>query len=425
MSVERRETPDEVAHKRARRHLINACAVELGVSTAEAEAIVDAKRATIAQDENALRTIDLCALLDLELPAPEFVVAHLFPRQSLVLLGGDSGSGKSAFATHACLALGLGRNIGDYFAAEPGAKALYLNAELAPTLMRQCVLQSLAGLGASRSDFPSERVKFVGEFGFADVCFDPGDKGTDDRRRLQDLLETFKPDLVIFDTHRALFAVDDRDNYAVAQCLNWLKRLAIKFNCCIVVVHHMRKLGGGNNSSRERITGARAFIEIPGIVLSAQSEDGRPMTALKVDKTRFPVDDVQQGKQFPVEAIFDPPRSSDGTLGRSGFVLTGPVWAPEQSPAEIKSDEAAADDPKSAKMIAAKAQGILWAEKAVNPFTASELGAAIGEAVRAGNGKLSNKLARAAAASLIDDKAMIRDKSPGVARYWLAPNASP
>jgi hypothetical protein len=100
-----------------------------------------------------------------------------------------------------------------------------------------------------------------------------------------------------------------------------------------------------------------------------------------------------------------------------------PPSAARRYAAAAAADDAAANDPQSTKMIAARTHGIVWAEKAINVFTASELGIAIGEAVRHGGGTLSNKLARAASASLIADKTMIHDGAPGVIRYRLADNA--
>jgi hypothetical protein len=367
------------------------------------------------EDENALRSIDLRALLELHLPPPEFVVEHLFPRRAVVLIGGDSGSGKSSFVTHAGLATCLETLVGERFKPIAGAKVLYLNAEVDPSLIQRSVLQSLAGLGTTADAFPWNRWEFVGEQGFSEICLAPGATGENEKRRFEAKLATFRPDIVVLDTHRAIFAVDDKDNALVSIGLNWLKVQAIKYNCCIVVVHHMRKLSAGSNSTRERITGAAAFREIPGVVLGAVSENGLPMTALNVDKTRFALDDVQTGKTFPVSAIFEPPRTlPDGTIsiGSSGFVIHAPTaQPPEQSTAEAKADETAARNPKSARMIAARAKGIMWAKAASKAFTVTELGIAIGG---------SAKIARAASASLITDKTMLRDKSTPGTRYRLS-----
>jgi hypothetical protein len=322
-----------------------------------------------AVDEDALRTIDLRALLELDLPPPDFVVEHLFPRRSLVLMSGDSGAGKTALIVHAGIAIVLEKPIGNRFEPVAGAKVLYVNAESDPSLISLSVKQALAGLDATAEALPWNRWEFVGDQGFADVCLTPGAAGDADKRRFEKKIATFRPDVIVFDTHRAIFQVDDRDNIQVSIGLNWLKILAIKFNCCIVVVHHQKKLSAGSNSTRERITGAAAFREIPGVVLSAVSDNGCPMTALNIDKTRFARDDVQTGKAFPVEATFEPPRRQpDGTysVGSSAFaILAITEQAPEQTPGEARENRSATH------LVAIKAKLIHWAKQrsADQPFT--------------------------------------------------------
>jgi hypothetical protein len=274
--------------------------------------------------------LDVVDLLAMDLPEPEFVVDYLFPKGALVLLTGDSGSTKTALALHTSFALILGRKVGDRFATMTDAKVLYLNGELETALLKLSVRQSIAGLGQKPADAPRARFRFENDTAFSELRLKFDFTGLDELARLDGMIRDFAPSLIIFDTQRALFDLDEMDTKQVVAAFHWLKTRAAKYGCCILVLHHLRKLGNVSNSPRERVSGARALITHADVHLHAIATNGQPMHALYIDKTRYAKDDVHQGVEFPVQANFaapssDPDASPAKKLGYSGFVISKPT----------------------------------------------------------------------------------------------------
>lgn len=273
-----------------------------------------------ARNSDPLIVIDALDLDALDLPEPSYVVEHLLPRGALVLLSGDTGSGKSALMLHASVAIALGCSVGAAFAVMPDpGPVLYLNGELEPGLFRVTLRAAAAGFGARIADLRRGSVVFQGEHGMATLRFRADHSDVDDRRRFEEALRDLRPALVVFDTQRQLFDLDEKEMIEVRSEFGWLKRLAVDYGCCIVVVHHQRKIGQASNSERERVSGSRDLIAAADVHLALKSASSLPATALLIDKTRYPKDEVRAGVEFPVDAIFEPP--SDGSPGRSTFAI--------------------------------------------------------------------------------------------------------
>jgi hypothetical protein len=230
-----------------------------------------------------LPCIDVLDLDRTPLPVPAFVVDYLFPEGAVVLLSGDSGSCKTALMLHASFANAFEDLVGGRFATMPAAgPVLYFNGELDPALLQMTIRQAAAGFGKSVSDVPRGSFIFGGDCGMTSLRFrsDFSDTTTQ-RRAFETMIDEKRPALVILDTQRAMFDMDEKEAVQVRAEFVWLKRLATDYRCCIVVLHHLRKIGAMNNGERERVSGSRDLIGAVDVHLSAKSDNGRPMRALR------------------------------------------------------------------------------------------------------------------------------------------------
>jgi hypothetical protein len=301
-----------------------------------------------------MQTLDAADLLCQTYETPQFIVEHLIAERGVTLISADTGGGKSAFLMHASVALALDMLAADRFATTAaGRPVLYINGEMSPALLKQYLHQAVAAVGQS---VPRGRIHFEGLDGLATFRFND-----EDCARLERLVERIGPAVIVFDTMRALFEVDENDAGEVRRPFAVLLRLCQAHDCAAVVAHHVRKIGPVSNSDRERVSGSRDIIAAVDIHLVLKSRDGRPMHALKVDKTRFPLDGVAAGTEWPITARLEP-----GTPPRSIIIAAEPT-----------SPEAAAE-----KVVDAEA-AILDRLEAEGPLTIATLGADRGNTKRA------------------------------------------
>ena len=230
-----------------------------------------------------LACIDIADLDALDLPEVQFLVDYLLPEVGLVLFSGDSGSCKTALMMHLGVAIALGERVGGRFKTARGAgPVIYLNGELDPALLRATARQAAAGFGKTVAELPRGRFKFEGEDGRSTLHFRSDFTDTAERARFAAMIGNVRPSLVVIDTQRALFDLDEKEATQVGPAFTWLGEISTAYRCCIVVLHHLRKMGAMNNGERERVSGSRALITGVDVHLQAKASGGQPLRALYV-----------------------------------------------------------------------------------------------------------------------------------------------
>jgi hypothetical protein len=304
--------------------------------------------------EPELETVDGADLLRVAYAEPRFVIEHMVAERGITLVSSDTGGGKTATLMHASVALALGEPVaGRFLTVSADRPVLYVNGEMSGDSLRQYLHQAVAALAVP---LPPGRIYFEGAAGLAAFRF-----RTADCARLERLVERLRPVLVIFDTMRALFEVDENDAGDVRRPFSYLRQLCESHACAAVVAHHVRKIGQVSNSDRERVSGSRDIIAAVDIHVVLKSYAGRPLHAIKIDKTRFPHAGVAVGTEWPVTARLEP-----GTPPRS-IILAAEPTSPEVA----------------AKKVADAESAILDRLEAEGPLTIAALGSDRGNAKRA------------------------------------------
>jgi hypothetical protein len=320
----------------------------------EARAIAEHAAAPVLGDE--LETIDATELLSAPYVKPRFIVEHLLVSRGITLLSADTGGLKTALLMHMAIALALAAPVAGRFATfGDGRPVLYINGEMSADSIKQYLHQAAGGFGAS---VPPNRLHFVGAGALAELRLNARSF-----TRLRRLIEDVRPCLVVFDTFRALFDGDENDARDVRPAFRLIRDLCEEYDCAAAVAHHQRKWGPVSNDDRERVAGSRDIIASVDIHLVLKSRSGRPLQAIKIDKTRFPDGAVNLGTEWPVSA-----RLELGERPRS--IITADEAAVVQYVGESGGEAAA----KIAIVARLRAEG---------PLTIDALGADRGTAKRA------------------------------------------
>lgn len=259
-----------------------------------------------------LDVVDAMDLLAAPLGEPKFLVSPLLPEASLVLLSGDTGSGKTAFAVHIAAALAVGRPVAGRFEVSEGCRpVLFLNGEMSTSLVRRYLREALLGLDAQLEPgrFLFEGLDGVSKFHFSGVT----------KEQLEGLVADWRPSLVIIDTQRAILIDDENDGVVVRAVFSWLReRIVNAYGATVLVCHHLRKIGQASNTERERVSGSRDILASVDVHLAAKSQGEHPMHALAIGKTRFPADGIAAGTEWPIEARLE--YGAPGEPNRSIFI---------------------------------------------------------------------------------------------------------
>ncbi len=267
-----------------------------------------------------LVTCDAAELLARPYEPPAFAIKHLGPKVGVGLVTGDSGSGKTSFFLNTLIAAIAGIFALGRFATELSERpVLYLNGEMDSATLQRFLHANKAGLGV---DIPKNRLLFQGEGGFADFFLA---RETGAARAFETMIAKLQPAIVVFDTQRAFFELDENDAAEVRRIFDWLRSLARKYECLVLIAHHLRKMGAVSNAPRERVSGSRDLIAAVDVHLALRSQSGRPVQALLLDKTRMPFEGVAAGTEWPIEAKWvdgEPPRSTF-TAGEPKTAETG------------------------------------------------------------------------------------------------------
>jgi len=284
-----------------------------------------------------LKTVDAADLLVAEFEPPRFWAQHIGPEASLILLSGDTGSGKTALLMHLSVAAATAMPIAGTFAVVPDLVVLYVNGEMGSSTLVRYLHEAAAGLGVT---IPRSRLYFEGADGVALWRF------ADSHSALEQLVADLRPHVVVLDTQRALLIEDECDTAEVRRAFGWLRsHIVNRYGASVVIAHHLRKLGPVSNGARERVAGSRDIIASVDLHLSVQARSGAPMHALRLDKTRSPLDGVGAGSEWPVEARLEP-----GAPNRSIFAAGAPQSA--AAAVDASAEERAVEEIR-AKLVAA------------------------------------------------------------------------
>ena len=166
-------------------------------------------------------------------PTQQWLVAGLWGRQAVGIIGGEPKCGKSFLALDLAVAVAAGVPCLRRFDADQPGPVLMFAAEDAGHIVRTR-LQGIAR--AAGADFDTLDIAVI------DVPVLRLDHRSD-RQRLEQTVQRIRPRLVLLDPLVRLHGVDENAVADIAPILGFLRDLQRRFETAVLLVHHSRKSG--------------------------------------------------------------------------------------------------------------------------------------------------------------------------------------
>ncbi len=224
------------------------------------------------------------ALLDEPDEPVDWLIEPLIERASIGFIGGEPKQTKSILALHLAISAVTTQQLFGKFTVPKPLRVFYVQEEDGRRRVKRRLKALLRGLGADHSAAVGERLR---------VAIHQGVRIDEPAwiERLHSELETFKPDLVIFDVLSNLHSQEENSQEAMAKIMTVFKELRDRHGCAILIVHHFKKMGGETGFIRpnQRLRGSS--------VLAATSENSfylssQPDKLIRLD---------HESKEGPVE----------------------------------------------------------------------------------------------------------------------------
>ncbi len=178
---------------------------------------------------------------------PDYVVERLFERQTVNVLSGDTGAGKSLLMSSLVVAICADR--GEWLGRAVNAERVLVIDEENPS---RIVRERLRALGLENEH--RDRLRYFNRQGFR-----IGSPEWTEYLRAQ--ARDHRADVIIIDTAAAATNADVNDNDTVARLYsNALRPTATELNAAVVILHHERKKQAGQTSEAgQAMMGARQW----------------------------------------------------------------------------------------------------------------------------------------------------------------------
>ena len=250
-------------------------------------------------------TFSTDADLGARLGAVEWLWPRYIPRGFPTLIVGPQDGGKSTVAQDFCRTILLGGQWPDGSKCETTAeKLLWIDTEGSLALFQQRL--EAWKMPRGRFIFPADPTQEINL------------ENAEDWRWIEQVIETFRPPLIVIDALSGAHSTDENSNDGMKQLLKKLCALAQKYNIAVILIHHLNKGVAGVEEyplKLDRIRGASTITQFCRSVLALTAPDKtapdeRRLDVIKLNLARKP------------EAL--------------GYTLTddGPAWGTAPEPAQ-------------------------------------------------------------------------------------------
>ncbi len=218
----------------------------------------------------------------------EWIVDKLIPSRSVCILTGKRGTLKTFITLLMSYSISSGKDFLGKFPVEQG-KVIYLDKENGIPIMKKRVKMIKKGMGIDKK-------QDVGFICFSQLKIDK----TTDLVKLNSLILSHKPKILIIDTYRRGISFDENDAGAVSELfVDMLRPLVERCNVSIVLIHHNRKGGGDSPDEMDELRGSSDLANYADIILKMERKAG--VVILKQLKNR----NAQEIEPIKIKVEFD------------------------------------------------------------------------------------------------------------------------
>jgi RecA-family ATPase len=228
----------------------------------------------------------------------KWIVPNVIPDETVTILFGDGGIGKSMIALQLAAARSVAGPMTDWlgFLPEPG-RTLMLSAEDDEDEMHRRLDDSRIHYGAGWNEYKDIRlVDLVGEDSILGELMKGRIQPTPMYHAMDAYVGEFRPGLVILDVLAEMFAGDENNRPQASQFIGLLKRLTKKHKCAILLLAHPSRAGmntGTGDSGSTAWNGAvRSRLYFSRPKASDGSEPDKNLRILAVKKANYGPGDI-------------------------------------------------------------------------------------------------------------------------------------
>ncbi len=183
-------------------------------------------------EHDRLPVVHAADVVDAE-PGPRWLVASLWARAGVGILGGAPKCCKSWLALEMAIAVASGTPcLGIFDVGDPGPALLYMAEDAAP-IVKTRLLGICRHRGLDLARLPIHLITAPA------LRLDR----SHDQLRLREAIATYMPRLLVLDPFVRLHRIDENDAGQVSALLGYLRELQRALDVAVVVVHHARKNG--------------------------------------------------------------------------------------------------------------------------------------------------------------------------------------
>ena len=221
-------------------------------------------------------------LIVYDLPPIEWVVQGLIPKSGITILGGDSGSYKTFVAMHIACCIAEGLPVFGHFQTTKG-KVIYIDEENGKIVIKSRLLKIVPD-----GSYNIDNVAYVSDKNIKldDVNW---------KKRLEDLIMEFKPDLIIIDSMVRFFSGSENSSDDVKKIFDMIKYFKAKYNAAWLILHHTRK--GHGKKGKDDLRGSGDFAAFVDAVSIINKENNQITITQSKNRHQIPIPD------FGVEVI--------------------------------------------------------------------------------------------------------------------------
>jgi KaiC/GvpD/RAD55 family RecA-like ATPase len=184
----------------------------------------------------------------------DIIGSGVLPHNSQLLIAGESGVGKSLLRLEIAIHLVMGWDWLS-FKIPTSRKVLIMQYENSEKTEKIRLEHMMRGLGIKA--FPPDKLSWIKRLkeNRPDMSQKSG------QERMLELVQGFKPEVVIYDCLSNIHSTNENDNVKMRNVLDGLTDINSKLGTACIVIHHFGKPGESETSSKWRIRGASAIID--------------------------------------------------------------------------------------------------------------------------------------------------------------------
>ena len=203
-----------------------------------------------------------------EYPEPEYLIDSLLEQNTLNILTGAAGIGKSLLSLQMVKSLLTGEPLWGHFEVKKVRTVLVVDEENSRPHLRDRIQKMGFSKGMAVYFYHFQGIKLDRE----DIFLE-----------LMQQIESLKPDFIIFDALIRLHGKDENSNSEMSQVMGQLKTIVGKNNVTVLILHHVKK--GNDGTSKDKSRGASDIVAAVDCQLFLETK-GDDTVMLSPGKTR-------------------------------------------------------------------------------------------------------------------------------------------